>query len=173
MVVGLLTQHALDPAAVSDLFPEQLRAFNIVRGHLGPTLEAIRTGTPLPPQLLMLLVGKGGMGKSKVIQTITAEFERRGVVGMLIKAAYTGIAALLIQDKTTHNIGCISVGKNTLSDSAEAKLARIWRDVRYLIIDEYSMLPKEFWVNYRGTSRLIGWRTTRLLRLRIMVESTL
>ncbi|KAG9093513.1 hypothetical protein FS749_014257 [Ceratobasidium sp. UAMH 11750] len=89
--MGLLTQHALDPAMVSELFPEQLWAFNVVQRHLALTLEAIHTNAPLPPQLLMLLVGEGGTGKSKVIQTITAEFERRGIAGLLIKAAFTGM----------------------------------------------------------------------------------
>ncbi|KAG8736507.1 hypothetical protein FRC12_017572 [Ceratobasidium sp. 428] len=64
-VPGLLTQHALDPALVEQLLPEQRRAFNIVQHHLARTLEAIHTNTPPPEQLMMLLVGEGGQENQK------------------------------------------------------------------------------------------------------------
>ncbi|KZP27492.1 hypothetical protein FIBSPDRAFT_683605, partial [Athelia psychrophila] len=65
-----------------------------------------------PPPLRMILYGEGGTGKSKVIQTVTEAFARRGVKYMLVKSAYTGVAAYLIDGKTTHTIAGLPVDKN-------------------------------------------------------------
>ncbi|OCH86570.1 hypothetical protein OBBRIDRAFT_696387, partial [Obba rivulosa] len=82
---------------------DQRRAYDIVTSHLLCTLQG---GSPR--QLLMILYGEGGTGKSKVIQTITEEFARQGAAHLLVKSAYTGIAASLIDGKTTHTIGKLS-----------------------------------------------------------------
>ncbi|KAF9487115.1 hypothetical protein BDN71DRAFT_1370705, partial [Pleurotus eryngii] len=55
-----------------------------------------------PPPLWMIVHGEGGTGKLKVIQTITSYFHTCRASGLLLKAAYTGIAASLIDGKTTH-----------------------------------------------------------------------
>ncbi|TFK78126.1 hypothetical protein K466DRAFT_459796, partial [Polyporus arcularius HHB13444] len=47
----------------------------------------------------------GGTGKSRVIQSVTELFAAAGCSYMLIKSAYTGIAASLIDGKTTHTLG--------------------------------------------------------------------
>ena len=128
---------AMDPECLK---PDQLRAYHIVTWHLGETLR----GSNVPP-LRMVLYGEGGTGKSRVIQTITEAFAARGASHMLMKAAYTGVAASLVDGKTTHVIGCLSLGsKGDVSDAAKKKLQDFWRNVRYLIIDEYSMLSKSF-----------------------------
>ena len=128
---------AMDPVCLK---PDQLRAYRIVTWHLGETLR----GGDIPP-LRMVLYGEGGTGKSRVIQTITEVFAARGMSHMLVKAAYTGVAASLVDGKTTHVIGCLSLGsKSDVSDAAKKKLQDFWRNVRYLIIDEYSMLSKSF-----------------------------
>ncbi|KAG8703209.1 hypothetical protein FRC08_003007 [Ceratobasidium sp. 394] len=62
----------------------------------------------------------------------------------LIKSAYAGIAASLIQGETAHPIGCISVNGKGLCDAAKAKLANMWKDVQCLVLDECSMLPERF-----------------------------
>jgi uncharacterized protein YozE (UPF0346 family) len=86
----------LSPAAYNQLFPEQKRAFNIISSHLAQTTDVLHNRRDLesqystPNQLLTLLLGEGGTGKSKVIQTVTAEFERKNMGHLLIKAAYTG-----------------------------------------------------------------------------------
>ncbi|EUC56046.1 ATP-dependent DNA helicase PIF1, putative [Rhizoctonia solani AG-3 Rhs1AP] len=140
-----LQEQVLDPVSVDELFPEQRRAFDIVKWHLSQTVATLNSEpSHRPPQLLMLLVGEGGTGKSKVIQTITAEFERQGAIGMLVKSAYTGIAASLIGGNTTHHLAAISVNGKELSDEAKQKLANAWKDIRYLILDECSMLSKPF-----------------------------
>jgi hypothetical protein len=86
----------LSPAAYNQLFPEQKRAFNIISSHIAQTIDFMHNGKnihsqcPAPQQLLMLLIGEGGTGKSKVIQTVTADFERKNMGHLLIKSAYTG-----------------------------------------------------------------------------------
>lgn len=93
----------------------------------------------------MIIYGEGGTGKSKVIQTVTEEFDRQGARALLVKAAYTGIAASLIDGKTTHVIASISIkDANNVSPEAIAKLQSFWRQVQYLIVDEFSMLSKTF-----------------------------
>ena len=140
------TQGALAPenplAAVepTELNAQQFRAFDIIRRHLRLTLQGMS-----PPPLRMIIHGEGGTGKSQVIQTVTENFKAWGVPHLLLKSAYTGIAASLVNGKTTHFIGQLSIGKkDVISDETKQRLQRIWKDVAYLVIDEYSMLSKTF-----------------------------
>ncbi|KIL55391.1 hypothetical protein M378DRAFT_49048, partial [Amanita muscaria Koide BX008] len=84
---------------VEELNIEQRRAFNIVNDHLNA-----RNLTADTAQLLMQLVGEGGTGKSRVIQTITHAFEVAGQAARLRKGAFTGIAASLIGGQTLHSL---------------------------------------------------------------------
>ena len=137
-----MSEQALPAVDVDCLKTDQLRAYRIVTWHLSETLR----GSNVPP-LRMVLYGEGGTGKSRVIQTITEAFAARGVSDMLMKAAYTGVAASLVGGKTTHVVGSMSLGsKEDVSDAAKKKLQEFWRTIRYLIIDEYSMLSKSFLV---------------------------
>ena len=93
----------------------------------------------------MLIHGEGGTGKSKIIQTIADKFAQSGVKHLLLKAAYTGMAALLIDGKTTHTISMIvmeSGGK--MSDETKEKLQAFWKHITYLIIEKVSMISKSF-----------------------------
>jgi hypothetical protein len=134
------SEEALQAVDVSHLTSDQYRAYDIVRSHLEQTL----LGKP-PPPLRMIIHGEGGTGKSRVIQTITETFAQKGVSFMLKKAAYTGIAASLINGKTTHGIALLSIRPGmTMSDETKKKLQDFWQSCLYLIIDEYSMLSKTF-----------------------------
>ncbi|KZT08384.1 uncharacterized protein LAESUDRAFT_605749, partial [Laetiporus sulphureus 93-53] len=79
------------------LLTDQKRAYDIITWHLNQTLAGHK-----PPQLLMLIHGEGGTGKSRVIQTVTEHFKHQSAEDSLAKAAYTGIAASVIDGKTTH-----------------------------------------------------------------------
>ena len=137
---GTGSEQALPAVDRSSLKPDQLRAYNIVDWHLGEMLRGA-----CPPPLRMILYGEGGTGKSRVIQTITELFTARGVSRKLVKAAYTGVAASLVDGKTTHVIAGLSLGsKGSVTDASKKKLQDFWREVQYLIIDEYSMLSKTF-----------------------------
>ncbi|KIL62630.1 hypothetical protein M378DRAFT_45379, partial [Amanita muscaria Koide BX008] len=89
----------LEALGTEELNTDQLRALDIVRGHLSATASSEDTA-----QLLMQLVGEGGTGKSRVIQTITRVFELSGIETSLRKGAYTGIAACLIGGRTLHSL---------------------------------------------------------------------
>lgn len=92
----------------------------------------------------MIIHGEGGTGKSRVIQSITKKFEELRAKHLLIKAAYTGMAALLIDGKTTHSVGSIAICGNKLSENSKAKLVDFWKSYEYFIIDECSMISKSF-----------------------------
>ena len=127
----------VDPAT---LRYDQFRAYDIITAHLNATLAG-----ESPPPLRMLIHGEPGTGKSKAIQTATEYFVARGVRFMLQKAAYTGIAASLIDGKTTHMIAMISPRKDhSVSVESKAKLQALWRHIQYLVIDEVSMISKAF-----------------------------
>ncbi|KAJ3968154.1 hypothetical protein EV361DRAFT_758132, partial [Lentinula raphanica] len=87
---------------------DQRRVFDIVQWHLQQTLSGRE-----PPPLRMVIHGEGGTGKSKVIATITEMFQRMNVIDMLVKSAYTGIAASVIEGKTTHIIAALSTQNNS------------------------------------------------------------
>ena len=134
------SEEALDGIDISHLRPDQARAYGIIKWHLYQTLNGAD-----PPPLRMILYGEGGTGKSRVIQTVTDAFEARGSKDILVKAAYTGVAASLINGKTTHIIAGVSIrSKGSVQDEAKKKLQEFWRGVRYLIIDEFSMLSRSF-----------------------------
>ena len=133
-----LALTSIDPSMLKD---DQYRAYDIITNHLKETL-----GGSKPPPLRLVIHGEGGTGKSKVIKTITQFFLCKGVGYMLLKSVYTGIAASLIEGKTTHSIAMISQGKatNTLSDKRKCKLQNFWKNYTYLVIDEMSMISKSF-----------------------------
>ena len=134
------SEEALDGINVAQLKQDQARAYGIIKWHLEQTLKGAD-----PPPLRMVLYGEGGTGKSRVIQTVAKAFNARGSGHMLVKAAYTGVAASLIDGKTTHAIAGISLNsKGQIKGEAKKKLQEFWREVRYLIIDEFSMLSRTF-----------------------------
>lgn len=142
-LLGASNEAALSALDPSELKDNQRRAYDIVTWHLDQTIA-----NKDPPPLRLFIQGEGGTGKSKVIQTITQEFAAKGQAHTLLMAAYTGIAASLIDGKTTHIIGAISVGakdSHKMSPDAKAKLQEIWKPILYLIIDEISMIGKIFW----------------------------
>ena len=128
-----------DYPQVEGLLHDQRRAYDIIDWHLNETLNGNN-----PEQLLMIIPGEGGVGKSKTIQTITENFVRRGASALLAKSAYTGIAASIIDGKTLHVICQIPLNGRNRSRKANKKLAKFWQHKRYLIIDEKSMLSRKF-----------------------------
>ena len=121
----------------SYLLKDQRRAYDIIDWHLTETLAG-----QAPPQLLMVIPGEGGVGKSKAIQTITDNFRSKGVGHILVKAAYTGIAASIIDGKTLHVIAQIPINGREQSQKTARKLAAFWKDKMYLIVDEKSMVSR-------------------------------
>src|SRR5258708_20651157 len=82
---------------VSNLHKDQLCTYTIITHHL-----AAKQWGEQPPQLLMVLTGEGGTGKSRVIDSVMKYFKKMNAVENLVKRLYTGIAASLIGGKTLH-----------------------------------------------------------------------
>lgn len=131
---------------VQCLNTEQRRAVEIVGSHLKSTLKGEK-----PAQLLLLVLGEGGTGKSKVINTISTIFETLGVASTLGKAAPTGVAASHIGGSTIHSLGGIPVGNTTTvkfdeqnrSRTSSEKRRATFGKMEYLIIDEISMVTQD------------------------------
>ena len=86
---AIATSERMTPMKIEELNDDQRRAYDIVDQHLQATISGLS-----PPQLLMVIPGEGGVGKTKVIQTITENFRHRGVDDWCVKGAYTGIASV-------------------------------------------------------------------------------
>ncbi|KAF5311483.1 hypothetical protein D9611_011603 [Ephemerocybe angulata] len=113
--------------------PEQLRAFLCIAEHV------LNGG----PQLQMYVGGPGGTGKSYLIETTVELFESLGRGDEIRLGAFTGIAASLIGGSTLHSL--LGMGVNTKKPAIVAKrLSDEWRRVKYLIIDEVSMISAQF-----------------------------
>lgn len=73
-------------------------AHDIVAAHL---LENLAGHKPL--QLLMIVQGQAGTGKTTLTKQITETFSVLGVQGLLGKTAMTGIVAMLIGGQMLHS----------------------------------------------------------------------
>ncbi|CAF5043370.1 unnamed protein product, partial [Rotaria magnacalcarata] len=96
-------------------------------------------------QLLMCVSGCGGTGKSQLIRAITQYFQLTKRGKMLRKLPPTSIAAAEIDGLTIHSF----LGESRKSSKkkqtrtfrpGDIKLENEWRHVKYLIIDEMSMV---------------------------------
>lgn len=127
------------PVEVEGLLQDQRCAYDIIDWHLNKMLKGNE-----PQQLLMIIPGKGGVGKSKTIQTITENFVQRGAVHLLAKSVYTGITVSIIDGKMLHVICQIPLNHQNQSRKSNQKLAQFWHHKLYLIIDKKSMLSHKF-----------------------------
>ena len=96
-------------------------------------------------QLLMCVPGCGGTGKSQLIRAITNYFQVTKRGNMLRKVAPTSIAAAEIDGLTIHSfLGESRKGSKKRQARTfrpgDTKLENEWRHVKYLIIDEISMV---------------------------------
>lgn len=110
--------------------PEQKKAFFIVGNHMRQGIN----------QLLFYLSGVGGTGKSHVIKCILLLFTLLGIPNQILVGAPTGAAATLIGGHTIHALTFLP--NKCKKDMTE--LPKLWKDVKYLIIDEVSMIGALF-----------------------------
>lgn len=118
----------------------QRAAFNIIRDHY---LNADNS------QLLLMITGLGGSGKSFVIEAVRTLRNEKCTV-----CAFFGIAAFNIKGTTLHSLLQLPIqGKRNgpLKSSALAKLQTDLNGMRYLIIDEFSVIGQKMfaWINRR------------------------
>ncbi|KAJ3573731.1 hypothetical protein NP233_g2235 [Leucocoprinus birnbaumii] len=131
------TRESLD-----ELKHDQRLVHDIVEQQLLRRLNGIPTR-----QMLMLCLGEGGTGKSRVIQEITKTYEEHGAANRLSRTATSGVAATLIDGETLHSwlkVGIKGETGNEWMAAADKKKHQIRVKKianRYLlIIDECSML---------------------------------
>ena len=72
---------------------------------------------------------------------------------ILVKGAYTGIAASAIDGKTLHFIAMLPLNSGKQSPQTTKALEVYWQDKQYLIIDEISMVS---WEIFAKLSNIIG-----------------
>ncbi|KAK6996628.1 PIF1-like helicase-domain-containing protein [Favolaschia claudopus] len=113
---------------------EQLRALRIIAEHFMFGLEE---------QLLLYISGVGGAGKSFVIKAVVEFFRRCGVSEKMMLSAPTGCAAVLIDGFTIHALTFLPKKQKERSGSKTQELTKIWKDIKYLVVDEISMVSAE------------------------------
>jgi hypothetical protein len=87
----------------------------------------------------MFLGGPGGTGKSRVINSLTDFFTRRGQSRRFRLASYTGVAARNITGMTLH--AALGIGRiSKMNSNARRDVMAMWDGVDYLFIDEVSMI---------------------------------
>jgi hypothetical protein len=134
-IVDAQTNAVIQPITVqplrTDTFSSRQRlAFNIVDSHC--------FGSSRHKQLLMIVIGTAGTGKSFLINSIRSLFAERHCCTQVKITAPTGIAAANISGSTLFSL--LSLHHTTLSGQRLVVLQNIMRDVRLLVIDEYSFM---------------------------------
>jgi hypothetical protein len=120
----------VQPLALDSLSDKQRLAFEIIRSHA--------FGSRQDTQLLMVLVGTAGTGKSFVISAIRSLFHCCGCPDALKVTAPTGVAASNVFGSTIYSL--LSILHTTLNGPRLLNLQLMMQGVRLLIIDEYSFL---------------------------------
>ena len=134
------SRRQLTHVDTSSLNQQQMNAYQILSTHY--------TSNDQHP-LHMLILGTAGTGKSFLIQAIAQLLQDKCLL-----TATTGIAAFHIGGITLHSALHLPVQKhnsNDLRGQALAMLQHKMKDVRYLIVDEVSMLGQNMmaWVDKR------------------------
>ena len=111
---------------------EQQRAIRIIAEHFISNTEE---------QMLCHISGPGGTGKSYVVKAIVEFFKRCGASDELMLSASTGCAAVLIHGYTLHALTFLGPRKTY---TRPEMLERLWKNVRYLVVDEVSMISAHF-----------------------------
>ena len=119
----------------------QALAYNSVKEHFeSPSQE---------PPLLLIINGFAGTGKSYLISALRSLLQQSCIV-----TATTGKASFNINGKTIHSVLNLPVGPRGNNDLKGQSLSRLQdrlHDVKYILIDEYSMLGQTVlgWIDKR------------------------
>ena len=93
----------------------------------------------------IFITGPGGTGKTRIIQFLVSHMKQSGINYQV--CALTGCAAVLLQcnAKTIHSWSGIKLGKGAKDQIVyrimrNATLAKAWRNIQVLVVDEVSMM---------------------------------
>jgi ATP-dependent DNA helicase PIF1 len=106
-------------------------------------VQEINLSQDLAPTQLIIIQGKAGCGKSTLIKAMTAKLTETLTNESFILMAPTGAAALNIEGSTIHatlNIPIKQSQFQPLQGEARHEFLNFMAPVRFIIIDEYSMV---------------------------------
>ena len=145
MVIPMATETRGLEDWVMGLNVEQKRAHDVVASHLRAYLDGRK-----PPQMLMIVIGSGGTGKSKLLNMITLTFEAENAIDLLVKMVMSGVVATVIGGTTLHWwAGLPAINTPNSDEWMDRKMTLKemrgrWQDniehKEWLAIDEISML---------------------------------
>jgi len=118
------------PVPRSALSKQQRAAFDLIYEHT--------FGLSRAEQLLLIIIGTAGTGKSFLINAVRWLFDEQECAQSLKVTAPTGIAAANIRGSTIFSL--LSLLNHNLSGERLHRLQTVMKDVKLLIIDEYSFL---------------------------------
>ena len=118
------------PIPLASLSTMQRKAFDIIQAHT--------FGGSQDEQLLMIVIGTAGTGKSYLINAIRHLFKEHDCVPSLKITAPTGIAAANIRGSTIYSL--LSLMTHNLTGERLHRIQMAMADVKLLVIDEYSFL---------------------------------
>ena len=130
--------ETLGPQWRDQLIPQQRLVYDTFMGHFQ---------AKSPAQMLLHVDGGGGTGKSFLIKVLSSHLQAAALPkpSPICRVAPTGVARNQIQGSTIHSLLRLPVGGafNDLSPSDAAALQSRLQHIKYLIIDEKSMLGLE------------------------------
>ena len=124
-----LDNNPTTSADPQNLRGKQLQAYNIVREH---------AGADQPPPLRLIISGTAGTGKSYLIHCLRLILDHHVRV-----AAPTGVAAFNIEGHTLHSLSVKGDFKELQGERLH-QMQQSLANMKYLIIDEMSMVGKKF-----------------------------
>jgi len=141
-------ENPIEQVAAIDSSPdplnvEQRKLYDTVVGQYS---QELTIDAPLPRQLLLNVDGVSGSGKTFTLLKTCARIQELAVAAgkqnPVFRAAPTGMAAFNIVGKTLHSLLRLPVKgkKSDLSVATLQSLQTLFRDCRFLIIDEKSMV---------------------------------
>ncbi|KAJ3454226.1 hypothetical protein MRS44_018120 [Fusarium solani] len=130
--------EVLDPHWRDQLNPQQRLVYDTFMGHFQ---------AQNPAQILLHVDGGGGTGKSFLIKVLSSHLQAAALPNPspICRVAPTGVASNQIQGSTIHSLLRLPVGGafTELRPADAAALQSRLRHVKYLVIDEKSMLGLE------------------------------
>jgi ATP-dependent exoDNAse (exonuclease V) alpha subunit len=134
-------------SSVTRLNVQQQKLYNVIVAQYRAELAATTGfGDPVRP-LLLNVDGAAGSGKTFTLQKACSQIQEMAAAAHkpnpIFRAAPTGVAAFNFQGKTLHSLLRLPVRKQAATEVSEGTLQALqalFRDCRFLIIDEKSMV---------------------------------
>jgi hypothetical protein len=119
--------------SMSDMSPGQAEVMNVLRSQISNPSSAAKR---------IIVQGKAGTGKSALIAAMCRLLDEKNERPVYQVLAFTGAAALNVDGKTVHNFLKLPTSGQYLPLNGETlrRFQLAMREIKYIIIDEYSMI---------------------------------